>query len=246
LLCDNEGIVIGGLIQETDSDTRQGIARLSDLNFIGGLFRRKETTKNRKEIIMALVPRLVPYYPVYDQYANDKFHQSNTPLFEGPLDRTFRPWEPRLREHQLIPHGYSGDSPHNHEILPPTADNYIPTTDPQNDSPAGAGERIIDGTQNQNPPKPVRAPEPLPPQKRDSTDETEMPVETLESTRRPKPLDADVQDPPPVFISRLPSVTAPSDLSASRIIRRLPPIDTKQTPAKVIARNGPARVIGLR
>jgi type IV pilus assembly protein PilQ len=224
ILCDNEGIVIGGLIQETDSDLRQGIARLSDLPYVGGLFRRKEATKNRKEIIMALVPRLVPYYPPYNEYANDKFLQSDTPLFVGPLERNFRPWEPRHPEHSLIPHGYHAHWWHEQPASDTIIDGYAP--------PAEAVEEIP-------PPNDKRSLQPPP----DVIDQSIVPMETNESARDGQHTYSDMPDPPPIYTSRLPPVTPATDTKFTDSRRRFP-TPSGSSPDRG-ARIG-ARVTGVR
>jgi hypothetical protein len=117
LLCDNEGVVIGGLLQEADNDTRQQLPWLGNLKVLGHLFRRTEDTKSRKEIIMALVPRLVPYQPNYDQFEADKFQQAQTRLLEGSLCPVLRPWEAAHPEYRL-------DSWHTPNWSPPWQEPY--------------------------------------------------------------------------------------------------------------------------
>lgn len=134
LLCDNEGIVIGGLIQETDSDLQQKLPWLGDMHFFGKLFRRKELTKNRKEIIMALVPRLVPYQPPYDQFAAETFMQSHTPLLEGPLERVPRPWESHFPESTVCPPVFR--LPAIHSLAPAEASGVADTECPSNENPS--------------------------------------------------------------------------------------------------------------
>ena len=96
LLCDNEGIVIGGLIQETDNNNQSKLAWLGDIYLVGKLFQRREVTKERKEIIIALIPRVLPYEPTYEAIAAEQFAHTDVPLFYGPLCRVPRPWEPQL------------------------------------------------------------------------------------------------------------------------------------------------------
>jgi hypothetical protein len=96
MLPDGRGMVIGGLIQETDNETQQKVPILGDLWLIGRLFQRREVQKERKEIVIALVPRIVPSPLACDDRHSMEALRAQTPLFEGPLDRVDRGWEPRL------------------------------------------------------------------------------------------------------------------------------------------------------
>jgi hypothetical protein len=98
MLTDNQGIVIGGLIQETVSDVQAKIPWLGDLWLVGWLFQRSETILNRSEIIITLVPRVMPYNPVYEMQVAEETMRAETPLTCGPLLRNPRPWEPMLRD----------------------------------------------------------------------------------------------------------------------------------------------------
>ncbi len=96
MLPDGQGMVIGGLIQEEDIEKQQKIPVLGDLWLIGRLFQRQEIEKKRREIVIALVPRIVPAPLACDDRHATEVLRSQTPLFEGPLDRVERAWEPRL------------------------------------------------------------------------------------------------------------------------------------------------------
>lgn len=97
LLADGEAIVLGGLIQEQDSDTQNKIPWLGDLWLIGRLFQRRDTLRERNEIIITLLPRIVHEgieLPCEDVL---QLEQASTPLFYGPLERVDRrAWEPQL------------------------------------------------------------------------------------------------------------------------------------------------------
>ena len=58
-LKDGETSVIGGLIQNTASDSKQKIFLLGDLPLIGPLISGHDTTKDKTELILAITPRLV-------------------------------------------------------------------------------------------------------------------------------------------------------------------------------------------
>ncbi len=96
LLSDGQGVVIGGLIQEVDTDEQSKVMFLGDLYLVGSLFQRRKVTKSRKEIIFFLVPKVVPCGTCADPDAMIDAERSQTPLFHGPLHENPRPWEPKL------------------------------------------------------------------------------------------------------------------------------------------------------
>ena len=63
MLDDGEGMVIGGLIDEQDLTNQSKVPYLGDMWRVGFLFRKSDITKERKEVIIALVPRIRPYTP---------------------------------------------------------------------------------------------------------------------------------------------------------------------------------------
>ena len=90
LLADGEAIVIGGLIKETDTDSQNKIPVLGDLWMVGWLFQRRETTRERNEIIITLVPRIVPDVRVCGPLDPQDVEQAGTPLLYGPLEQVDR------------------------------------------------------------------------------------------------------------------------------------------------------------
>jgi type IV pilus assembly protein PilQ len=96
LLMDGQGMVIGGLIQEKDSNLQSKIPLLGDIWLIGRLFQRRELVKRRSEIIITLLPRVLPYLPDYEAVDQVDTARAATPLLHGPLCRYPRPWEPSL------------------------------------------------------------------------------------------------------------------------------------------------------
>ena len=96
LLDSGRGIVIGGLIQEVDDDRQTKIPLIGDLWAIGRLFQRRGRTKDRTEIIIALVPKIVPVGKHANKFNRTQYEQASTRLFENGLDRRYRPWEPNL------------------------------------------------------------------------------------------------------------------------------------------------------
>jgi hypothetical protein len=119
MLDDGQGMVIGGLIKESDSVVQSKVPYLGNMKGVGWIFRRSEVTKNRVEIIIALVPRIQPYDGQWASFEQGELVKAGVPLFHGPLCRTDRPWDPVLpdgkrvakplnpmRHHNRHPRGY--------------------------------------------------------------------------------------------------------------------------------------------
>jgi type II secretory pathway component GspD/PulD (secretin) len=102
MLDDGQGMIIGGLIQESDSVTQSKVPYLGDVKGIGWLFRRSEIAKQRAEIIVALVPRIQPYDAAWQEYEQGELVRATVPLFEGPLKRAYRPWDAVLPDGKRI------------------------------------------------------------------------------------------------------------------------------------------------
>lgn len=98
LLRDGQAMILGGLIQEEDSDRQQKVLGLGDLKYVGRLFGQRNREKDRTEIIIAVLPRLVPYQGEAATEERVGIDRVATPLFEGPLHPAYRPWEPKLPE----------------------------------------------------------------------------------------------------------------------------------------------------
>jgi type IV pilus assembly protein PilQ len=98
MLPDGYGMVIGGLIQEEDSESQQKIPVLGDLWLVGRLFQRRELKRRRNEIIITLIPHIVPYQPGRHQRECEQFYRATTPLVYGPLRQNPRPAEPRFSD----------------------------------------------------------------------------------------------------------------------------------------------------
>ena len=94
MLPDGHGMLIGGLIQESDSDTQEKIPILGDLWLVGRLFQQDEKKRKRSEIVIALIPHVVPYGPQRQQNECEQFERATTPLTYGPLLQTPRFGEP--------------------------------------------------------------------------------------------------------------------------------------------------------
>jgi general secretion pathway protein D len=56
---DGQTAVIGGLIRTNDSSVRRGIPLLKDLPLLGILFRSDNITRQNRELIIFVTPRLV-------------------------------------------------------------------------------------------------------------------------------------------------------------------------------------------
>ncbi|MEX2309478.1 MAG: secretin and TonB N-terminal domain-containing protein [Pirellulales bacterium] len=102
MLEDGQGMVIGGLIKESDSVTQSKVPYLGDVKGVGWLFRRSVVTKTRVEIIIALVPRIQPYDDEWQAYEQGELVNAGVPLFHGPLCRTDRPWDPVLPDGKRV------------------------------------------------------------------------------------------------------------------------------------------------
>lgn len=96
MMNDGGGMVIGGLMKETDIDSQDKIPILGDLWLIGRAFQRRTTTRQRSEIIIVLIPRIVPYGPEDAQEEQREVAVSQVPLFHNGLQETPRPWEAKL------------------------------------------------------------------------------------------------------------------------------------------------------
>ena len=95
-LQDGQGIVIGGLIQEDESDSISKVFFLGDLYIIGSLFQRRVAVRSRKEVIFFLIPRIVPCGGCQRPCDIVEQERARTRLFHGVLHANLRPWEPRF------------------------------------------------------------------------------------------------------------------------------------------------------
>ncbi len=102
MLADGQGMVIGGLIKETDSVKQNKVPYLGNVKGLGWFFRRSEVTKKREEIIIALVPRIQPYDPEWQEFEQGELVRAGVPLMKGPLCRECRPWETVLPDGQRV------------------------------------------------------------------------------------------------------------------------------------------------
>ncbi len=102
MLGDGEALVIGGLIQETDNLSETKVPWLGDLRGVGRLFQKREIHRERSEIIIALVPRILHPMPDCRELDVEELQRATTPLMHGPLHpNNRRRWEPQLPSAQL-------------------------------------------------------------------------------------------------------------------------------------------------
>lgn len=102
MLDDGQGMIIGGLIKETDSVVQSKVPYIGDVWGVGKLFQRSEVTKERKEVIVALVPRVQPYEPEWHDYEQGQLARAGVGLLHGPLHRNYRPWQPVLPDGERV------------------------------------------------------------------------------------------------------------------------------------------------
>ena len=96
ILRDGHGIVIGGLIQEEDIDVQDKVPFFGDLWLVGRLFQMRRVDRKRTELIVTLIPHIVPYHPECYRRESEQFCRATTPIVHGPLLPYPRPFEPSL------------------------------------------------------------------------------------------------------------------------------------------------------
>ena len=96
MLPDGGGVVIGGLIKEGDSDKQSKVPILGDLWLAGRFFQKRNLLRERSEIIIALVPRVLPYPEEYAAKDALDYMRATTPLMQNDLRPMPRPWEGQL------------------------------------------------------------------------------------------------------------------------------------------------------
>ncbi len=95
LIPDGHGVIIGGLIQESDIERQTKVPVLGDLWLIGRLFQRRTVNRERTEVVVALLPRIVncDLTPTNLDYEN--LGRIDLPLLTPELQSAPRP-EPSL------------------------------------------------------------------------------------------------------------------------------------------------------
>jgi type IV pilus assembly protein PilQ len=56
---DGETAVIGGLIRSNESTTKRGVPVLMDVPLLGNLFRSNSTTKQKRELLIFVTPKIL-------------------------------------------------------------------------------------------------------------------------------------------------------------------------------------------
>jgi type IV pilus assembly protein PilQ len=145
LMCSGQGMVLGGLIDEVDSNVQSKIPWLGDIPYLGILFQKRQVIKSRKETIVTLRPVVLPYTPIMDEIQAEKVFRSEQPLTQGAICSYPRPYEPRMPD--TFDHHYKKKAsfaaeqayaePFGSELmqLPPVDGNLEPTIE---ELPAGA------------------------------------------------------------------------------------------------------------
>ncbi len=160
MLPDGHGIVIGGLIQETDTDNVAKVPWLGDLWLIGKLFRHRETVRSRNEVIISLIPHIVPYQAECQGREAMEFDRSATPLLQGCLERVPRPFEASFPDPEQLPAFFSRGRATDEGTLPVPPGN-IPVFEavppgPRADTPPYAATVVAPPPGPEPPPGPTR------------------------------------------------------------------------------------------
>ncbi len=78
---DGETIVLGGLIDETNSKNKNGIPCLHDLPWIGPVFGGTDKAKNKTELVVLITPRVVKSKQD-SRLISDEFKRKLTGIYE--------------------------------------------------------------------------------------------------------------------------------------------------------------------
>lgn len=107
LLNNGQGMVIGGLIREDDTDQRNKAAFLGEMWMVGRLFQHINQKRSRSEVIVVLIPRIIECNCPIDTDQQILLDRVQTPLFHGALEREYRPWEAELPDVRYRPGEFS-------------------------------------------------------------------------------------------------------------------------------------------
>lgn len=135
MLEDGHAMIIGGLISEADIEQQSKIPVLGDLWGIGRAFQRRTVERERTEIIIALIPRIVPYSGEAAMIEECQKARVQVPLLHGPLKRVDRTaFEPRLPDAVHVPRQVDAERILNsvHDLSEPTPkplEYYFPLTE---------------------------------------------------------------------------------------------------------------------
>lgn len=119
LMRSGQGIVIGGLIQETDNNSQLKIPFLGSIPYLGVLFQKRDVELSRKEIIITLRPYVLPYTPIIATQLNDKVFRAEQPLTQGAIWEYPRPYEAKMKDALL---------PHQHKLNAQAAPGFAPAS----------------------------------------------------------------------------------------------------------------------
>lgn len=154
LMCSGQGMVLGGLIDEVDSNIQSKIPWLGDVPYLGILFQKRQVVKSRKETIVTLRPVVLPYTPIMDEIQAEKVFRSEQPLTQGAIASYPRPYEPRMPDtfdHRYKKKAYFADGQPYSDVragdlmqLPPIEEPLEPTIEelPQGPSIEAPGTEI--------------------------------------------------------------------------------------------------------
>ncbi len=111
MLADGHGMIIGGLIKEEDTEVQTKVPYLGDLWVVGRLFQQRTVLRQRNEIIIALIPHILPNPGDKLAGMDAELERVRTPLLSPPLERFDRRlWEPDPPDAILNPkHIFSGE-----------------------------------------------------------------------------------------------------------------------------------------
>ena len=107
-LADRQSFAIGGLLDNTESETFQKIPFLGDIPILGKFFQSMQRTKNNTELIVIVTPEIVSPVPAGTDIAIPKFQQpflppnSNTPMHTPDAAVSQQPPAATMPVEQLI------------------------------------------------------------------------------------------------------------------------------------------------
>lgn len=93
---DGHGVIIGGLLQEQDVEHQTKVRFLGDIWLLGRLFQRRSVERERTEVVVALLPRIVPLGNCPIPPEQVELQRISAPLVTPTLHSAPRPWEPKL------------------------------------------------------------------------------------------------------------------------------------------------------
>jgi len=95
MIPDGHGVIIGGLIQEADIQRQSKVPFLGDLWVVGRLFQRRTVNRERTEVVVALLPKIVNCDMNPSPQDLQDLHRVDMPLLTPDLQSAPRP-EPSL------------------------------------------------------------------------------------------------------------------------------------------------------